>query len=134
MTDPFSHGPGLGESAPGSPGTSPGSSARAGRAPFRTSRWSACPSTSPARLPRGTPSLPLLAHPQEVLEDLRPVLRVLDLRVELEAEQRAVRRAHRLAGAVLARRQVHEPGRERGDLVVVALPRLQRVRQALEQR
>src|SRR3990172_9562620 len=82
---------------------------------------------------RRTASPPILAHLQEVLENLGPVLGVLDLWVELQAEEGTVVRPHRLARAVLAVRKVREPWGDDGDLVVVALPNLERLRQALEE-
>src|SRR2546425_9663581 len=109
-------------------------SAPRGSAPSRTTPLGAGSARRPGGPPRPGPSPPILADLEEILEDLGPVLRVLDLRVELDAEQRPVLRAHRLARAVLARRQVHEVWRERRDLVVVALPHLERLREALEQR
>jgi len=61
------------------------------------------------------------------------MLGVLDLRMELEAEEGTVEASHRLHLAVRRTREDHEPIREDGDLVVVGLPDLERGRKAHEE-
>src|SRR3989454_2924420 len=81
-------------------------------------------------LARHRASLRTLAEVQEVPEDVGPELGVLDLRMELQAKEGTIAVSHRLDVAVLGAREGHEVPRELGDLVVVALPYLEPIRQA----
>src|SRR5205809_3414797 len=100
-----------------------GSSWRARSAAFRTSQQELRPVTR---------SLRTLAHPQKFTEDVGPELRVLDLRMELEAKQGPIAVPHRLDIAVLGARKAHEVTRELCHLVVVGLPHLEAIRESFE--
>src|SRR5881628_3555064 len=101
-----------------------GSSWRARSASFRASERELRPVTG---------SLRSLAEPQEISEDVGPELCVLDLRMELQAEQRPVPVPHRLDVAVLGAREGHEVPRELCHFVVVGLPHFEAIRESFEQ-
>src|SRR5213593_2934408 len=101
-----------------------GSSWRARSASLRTSERELWPVTD---------SLRILAEPQEVSEDVGPELGVLDLRMELQPEQRPVAVPHRLDVTVLRAREGHEIRRELRDFVVMGLPHLEAIRESFEQ-
>src|SRR2546426_256272 len=101
-----------------------GSSWRARSASFRTSERELWPVNG---------SLRGLAEPQEVPEDVGPELGVLNLRMELQSEQRPVAVPHRLDVAVLRARESHEVLGELRDFVVVGLPDLESIREPFEQ-
>src|SRR5437667_10105607 len=67
-------------------------------------------------------SLRILAQLQEGPGDICPELRVLDIGMELEAEQGPVAMTHRLDVAVLGAREGHEIPRHDSDVSVVRLP------------
>src|SRR2546426_407685 len=97
---------------------------RARSASFRTSERELWPVNG---------SLRGLAEPQEVSEDVGPELGVLNLRMELQSEQRPVAVPHRLDVAVLRARESHEVLGELRDFVVVGLPDLESIREPFEQ-
>src|SRR3989442_12302282 len=101
-----------------------GSSWRARSASFRTSERELWPVNG---------SLRGLAEPQEVPEDVGPELGVLNLRMELQSEQRPVAVPHRLDVAVLRARESHEVLGELRDFVVVGLPHLETMWESFEE-
>src|SRR6266705_5449248 len=117
---------------------SKGSSWRVFSASLRT-RARSGRSIAPALTARGNKartvplSAGILTHLQEVPENLPAELRVLHFRVELEAENGLGPVPHRLNGAVGRARESDEPRWQHGHLVVVGLPHLEAVREALEE-